>query len=130
MDDVFLTRQSTSGGGSGNRARHVNERVLFERLWRGTFRALHGVDRPRNLTSANASTANNSSIPAVTTGPSSSECHCCCRCRDVAHSSSLPVAHMPVPVLAPLPPPPPIGNLQICVLKPRYSRQTLRSVVR
>lgn len=127
------------GNNSGcHRRRPVNERVLFERLWRGTFQAIvaeqgvgpssgssvhtrvdirgHGR-APSRLAVMGLGRRRERDVIGGT--PCTAAGQCFCRC--------LPP---PPPLLPPPLPPPPLANFQICLLTPRNSRRTLRSVIR
>nr|CAD7437651.1 unnamed protein product [Timema bartmani] len=86
------------GGGTSRRPR-VDERVLFERLWRGTFRAIAAEQQAAGVRGRGFGTRGVPPPPP-----------CCCHC-----------AHQVLP--------PAIPNLQICLVTPRDSHRTLRSVV-
>lgn len=118
------------------RRRTVNERVLFERLWRGTFQAIvaeQGISTsggssahaPVNIT-RHSQTPSRLAVMGFgrrrergTIGgtPCTAVGQCCCHC-------------LPPPLPPPPLPSPPPANFQICLLTPRNSRKTLRSVIR
>lgn len=135
---AFITMLFPGNNNGCHRRRPVNERVLFERLWRGTFQAIvaeQGVGpssgssvHPRvNITGhspapsrlAIMSLGRRRERDGIGGTPCTAAGQCCCHC--------LP----PPPPLPPPPvPPPPLANFQICLLTPRNSRRTLRSVIR
>jgi len=135
---AFITMLFPGNNNGCHRRRPVNERVLFERLWRGTFQAIvaeQGIGpssgssvHPRvNITGHSPAPSRLAIMglgrrrgrDGIGGTPCTAAGQCCCHC--------LPP---PLPLPPPPVPPPPLANFQICLLTPRNSRRTLRSVIR